>query len=190
MISHKHKFIFVHVAKTAGTSIRAALQSEYDELHKPHHSYLHRIKNTLPEQVYNTYYKFGTVRNPWAREVSRYIFLRARCHVEKYIKSPEVQACKQGFNSYLSTCVKMNQVDYNAIKINGKIGLDYVMKVEDLQHDFDIVCGKIGLARRKLSHTNKSKHKHYTEYYDDEAREIVATQYAPDIEYFGYEYGE
>lgn len=185
MISHRHQFIFVHIPKTAGTTIRAAFYREYDELHNPHHAGISKIKESLSEEVFQSYFKFGAVRNPWDREVSRYTYIKEEFrHIDN-------DYCQNGFKEYLYTfSQRPNALNYNEIRVGGEISLNYIIKFENLQEDFNTACDKIGIPHRKLSHTNKSKHKHYTEYYDDETKQIVAKKYAKDIEHFGYKFGE
>jgi hypothetical protein len=67
MISDQFKCIFVAVPKTGSTSIRAILGSPP----KPHLN-IWQIAGLVDERKFDTYYKFGFVRNPWDRAVSRY----------------------------------------------------------------------------------------------------------------------
>jgi chondroitin 4-sulfotransferase 11 len=192
VISHKYKFIFIHVPKTAGISVLDALNPFCDEeqLHYGHplQSAYYKLLNA------DDYYQFTFIRNPFARLVSVYFYIRAggMCVPDKELRD-RLQLTKKTFKQFV--------LDFNVLEsgvhflpqlsfMNECAASVSVFRVENLQEDFNVVCDKIGIPQQQLPHHNKSKHKHYTEYYDDETREIVAQKYAKDIEYFGYKFVE
>ena len=209
MISHKHKFIFIHTPKTAGNSIqhvlinysenkmilpRARHPSAPNEFNKDiferfdmEDEHIKGDKHTTLSSYYNgwrkagyanieDYFKFGCIRNPWDRAISYYFWKERKSFSKK---------------SFISRCLRLcPMVDSFKIKNNGLNKVDFFIRLERLQEDFDVACGKIGIDRHQLPRINQSKHKHYTEYYDDETRRIVAERYVKDIEYFGYKFGE
>ena len=63
LINHNYKFIFVHIQKTAGTSITSVL-NEIPGTEPLYYS--HSQINVLKEE-YEDYFKFCFVRNPWDR---------------------------------------------------------------------------------------------------------------------------
>ena len=211
MISNKHKFIFFAIPKNCSTTIRKVLRPYADveeslqytriktrtRMWDHIHANPHEMASHFTEQNWNMnqYFKFAFVRNTWVRVVSMYTYRSKRyteLHGEdRYTKAhPDmarwlVEATPDNFKSYLkisptSAGDQMQWVDE----------CDFVGRFENLQSDFDFVCSKIGITCQELPHINKSKHKHYTEYYDDETRTIVAEKYAKEIEYFGYRFGE
>ena len=198
MICHKHKFIFVHIPKVAGTSIERWLFKHYDLNEKDHlffdknllhfnqHLTLSEIqKHRFQEQPFFDYFKFTFVRNPWERMVS----------AAKYRRMGLTQFLNFDFTSWIQSRNldpdrhRLPQYDFLFDDAGNKL-IDFIGRFENLQKDFNIICDKIGIPQQQLPHINRSKHKHYTEYYDDKTREIVAQKYARDIEHFGYEFGE
>ena len=144
------------------------------------------ISNYVGKEVYNKSFVFTTIRNPYSRAVSMYKHsswssaktFKDFCNAIKKEKYPSMAA--KWHNSTIA----------EHIISNDKLKVDFVVRLENLQQDFNIVCDKIGIPHKELPHYNKSKHKYYTEYYDEETKEIVAEKYAKDIEYFNYEFGK
>lgn len=192
MISHKHKCIFVHVAKTGGTSIEKCLIGKdwWDINRKTKHLSAQSAKY-IYRNHWDDYFKFSFVRNPWSLMASWYKFRQ----VEKvYGMGFKTFLLDYNFNLPTSSGEKSwmpdTLVQADLLFEKGNPLVDFIGKFENLQEDFDEVCDKIRLQRQQLPHIYKGKHKHYTEYYDDETREIVAKKYAKDIKYFNYKFGE
>lgn len=199
MISHKYKFVFILLPKTGTTSIQSLLTQTVLEQPKQGAD---RHYDKITENV-KDYYMISISRNPFSRVVSLWKFWDEHLHLRRNRPAMEFTYFVKNFAKIQEKiCRVFNKqekihfyscVDGIAMSTDNRLShtdIDFWIKIENFQQDFNKICDKIGIPRQQLPHINKSNHKHYTEYYDDETREIVAEKYKKDIEYFGYEFGE
>ena len=205
MISHKHKFIFIHIPKCGGTSIEHSLLKNEnvtkitDDVKQKYRIYYthggvdvqHRKIDQFKDAREKNYFTFTFVRNPWERFLSEYFYIKKfkGCGCDDFDKKfPTFKHFVK--NNGIKCCWYAHdypQIDF-VFNANQNKLTNFVGRCEDMQYDFDYVCGKIGIPKIELSHRNLTNHNRYSEYYDDETRSIVAEKYAKDIEYFGYEF--
>lgn len=215
LLSLKYNFLFVHIAKTGGTSVRSALSryryrglyglpmfiaNKLDQVtgHRigakfPRHAKAIAAKEMLPAELYGGLFKFVFVRNPWDLQVSSFFHIRR--------ERPEVVAKVDTFEqfirlkfdperpwNYMLDTSKELQRDY-VVDLHGNLIVDFIGHYESLQEDFDAVCERIGVPRVALPHKRKAEGRDdFRRYYNDETAEIVAAHYRPDIETFGYRF--
>jgi hypothetical protein len=60
---------------------------------------------------------------------------------------------------------------------------------EHIDEGWPFVCTRLNIDV-PLQHNKKSKHEHYSYYYDDITRNIVAKKYKADIKQFNYKFEE
>ena len=183
MIDHERKFIFIHLPKTGGNSVKKALGIKG---HK--HTNLSYWSKDYPD-----YFSFAFTRNPWDRCVSAFTYLEAGGMNPGDKKEYYTHIHGLKFHEFISKYQDTFEIPMTHFKSQDMIldgDLDFIGKVENYQEDFNTVCDKIGVERVELGWKNKTEHKHYTKYYSDKTKRIVAKLYANDIERFGYKFGE
>ena len=193
MIDKRKKIIFIHIPKTGGTSMENALRGKLGQLFTTHR----KASEYASHNDLDKFFKFTIVRNPWDKMVSEYFYYREGgskgFKKDKILsrKMPDsfLRFIKNDFWPLKPERPKHHCTQLSFLGANKKENvMDYVCKFETLRKDAAVVSGKIGF-HLNLPHLRKSKHSHYSEYYDDEAREIVADAYREDIQYFGYKFG-
>ena len=209
-ISHRHQFLFVHVPKTAGASVAAALNRYVDDpkqylanrllesigirvnhlIGPAHwrrfrgHSGLRTAKRVLPSAVYERMFKFAFVRNPWDLLVSRYHFLlRTRKHRQ------HKRVVRLGnFSNYVRWhAARRGGTQWEMLAdTSGQLLANDLGRFENLNEDFLRIQLQIGIPPVPLQHRNATERKDYRCYYDDATAELVATRWRQDVEGFGY----
>ena len=203
-ISHKHKFVYIAIPKTGSTSVRSALNDYTDitSVGDRNSPYLHHVtadvlKKHFDEKKWNwdDYFKFTFVRNPWEREVSNYEYKRKSKYMwEKYKHGSKqhYQECCRLFERYptFKSSVMDTGFSYDRFYMddNDNDLLDFVGKCEDMQINLDFICDKLQIPKIILEHKNKSKHKHYSEYYDEESKKHIENLHSNAIKRFKYEF--
>lgn len=202
VISHKHKFAFIHIPKNAGGSVRQALMRRADGF-KPGGIYQHAPATTVRDlnpTFWENAYTFAFVRNPWARMWSIYKFnleRKGKGHKDVGHSFDEFLMKKKRRHNWAKTFICPNtpiqrrpQTDWFTDK-EGKVIVDYIGRFENLRNELDDICSRLGVPTLKLVRTHKTSDRiHYTEAYSQEGIAFVAEHFKTDIEMFGYKFGE
>jgi hypothetical protein len=209
-ISHKYRVIFIHIPKNAGCSIEESFEIAHRDFRtenreilqgwihsedlKSHgflsptlqHLTANDLRKILPDETFNSYFKFAIVRNPWDRMVSQYLFHRKFYHLIAKKEADEDLSFDE-FLRNLNSFVMQEQFEF-VTDDNGESLVDFIGRFENLENDFKIICKRIGISERLLPHTNTTKHTHYSRYYTEETKELVQQLFPTDIEIFGYQF--
>lgn len=198
-------WIFVHIQKTGGSSIRSALGAPLSPPEK--HLFAKQLRNLHEMKAWQSSYKFAFVRNPWDRLVSWWSMIdtfRADFASGRPLNKFHTFVLEHAntFEEFLENCdeeifdtdgekwIYRNQLDY-ITDDHGKILVDFVGRFERLQCDFDTVVEKIEPKHMvSLPRINASKHRHYAEFYTPALIQVVTDRFARDIEAFGYKFGQ
>lgn len=220
MISHKHKAIFVHIPKSAGTSVGTALSvySDGDDWGMQDHR---AIRHLSPISALEA-------RNFFSRTNYEIIYRRLRDQLILHRQYPT----KEQFASYYKFTFVRNSwarvyswytnvmddqrhmsryripenasfkwfVDnrlstlkdqlYYITDANGAIGVDFIGRYENLAADYAEVCTALGIRDSSLPNRNRSIVPGHIEHYDDYLINVVRQRYAKDVEFFGYSFEE
>lgn len=206
LISDSNQFIFVHIRKTAGTSLRQTIETvslpknsnllhkllsrngvdiNYHDFSFRKHSPLIQAERSMSDELFRKYFKFAIVRNPYDRLVSEF----------EYIKSkPEHSRNKKINRMTFEQFVKFQSTRFDAHQTNmlinkeGFIDMDYIGRFENLTECFNEISDKAGIDCRTTHHIHKIERKHYKEYYSDKLIEKVAKLWQADLENFSYKF--
>jgi len=184
------QFIFVHVQKTAGKSIRLALGLKGGADHRTAKT----LRNETDANIWNNSFKFSFVRNPWDRVVSAYFYRiqggngsdndqkMAEIYPENFeLFCEQIKQFQSLENESMFICQKEWITDNDKNKI-----IDFVGRVENIQNDFDIICNRLNRPKVQLPHVNQSEHNSYRDIYNPKTRKLIGNAYQEDIEYFKY----
>lgn len=210
VLSQDPPFLFIHIPKTAGSSVEEALfhYQSFDYFTIQHGCAL-QYKDWLDDDFYFSLFKFAFVRNPWDLQVSTYRYYVLGMGIDMTFKEYVKWKFEGSIQHMVDRLPKDNpnaKIDwlqqsfyihrgpqtYFLIDEKGKFLVDYIGSFERFDEHFGNISKKLKLENYFVPHVNSSSSyatsSNYRDYYDKETEEIVRSRYALDIKMFGYDF--
>lgn len=216
-LSLSHSFLLVHVPKTAGSSLHQALEpyaarpertlwrsfkrrlpivERPEDAHFRVHETARNIIAKISRPVWDSFFTFAVVRDPFDHAVSHYEYLKQH-------RSTSVARRFQAmsFDDYLqdrqkapflkhTVFVRMPDQAFFVLDAEGRVAVKRILHFETLADEWGDLVADIGLPGLPLPFVNrtrtKSDRKPYTAYYTSGTEETVRQLYRRDFELFGY----
>lgn len=183
IISPEHGFIFVHVPKTAGSSVakalaplerplprtlwrsirrRLPLRDKVDTIYLRKHDPASRAIARLGRETFESYNSFAVVRNPFDHAVSHYEFMkqfRIPAIAEKVAAMPfadylEYRMKKPFWND--TFFARLPNQSYFLTDTSGALVVDHIVRFETIDQDFPKTMQALGLGHIELPYINKT----------------------------------
>lgn len=186
----KRDFVFIHINKTAGTSIVSYTGKPFRK-----HLTAKEVIDVIGQDQWDSAYKFTVVRNPWDKMVS---------HYKHNIKTKPETMARRGskenipFGEWLSLTLGpvKDKKYYNRPQhflpqvewlkdYQGRVVMDRVIRFEALAEGYRWVAQDLGLPEG-LPHLNATRSSTYHDFYDEASKQLVADWFSEDLAAFGY----
>ena len=211
MICHKHKCIFIHISKCAGTSVERAFgyyintpvalaaHLGWDEEHNLYRQHATPQQlfdlNLINETHWDEYYKFIIYRNTWSKLYSDYNWVSKATNIydtfENFLlKKGRFKEVLNVKNTNYCGDHLYKQKDY--FHINGnRIKYDLEIDFDHLERGLETITNKLNLESNFFStkhNVGNYKRQHYTQFYTKKLRKMVKDLYQEDLDFFDFEY--
>lgn len=187
MIDHKRRLLFIHIARTGGSSIETALAGDNWWRIDPgsKHISASQARVLYGEEIWGSYLKFSIVRNPWDRLVSMWAtgwWWGATTHLKG--KKPG------SFHEFLRTLQPHPHEFYKSLLYHEILDepVDAVLRFEHLNDDFELLLKRAGCGTVALPHVERRNRAEYRNYYDAISCDLVASTFRKDIADYGYKF--
>jgi hypothetical protein len=205
LISKDRQFLFVHIPKTAGSSLKEAMGGGWSN-----HKDIARYRKELGEELFAQYFKFTVVRNPWDRMVSDYRYqTRVGGHrtgkmhvfdergrrrnfaewVDAVFADPGAYPPKE-WGGEVSAGIHRWSPQADWVAPGGELAVDLVIRFEEFSESIGALGTRLGISIPKPEQKKRMLRRPYPEYYSAGLRDRVAEYYADDLRLFGYTFDE